>query len=474
MIKLLWRLALLTGIGFAFAWLANRPGKLSINWLNHEVEMSILVATFALVVLAAGTYLLSQALSKLWRSPKSAREYWRFRKHRKAYEALSQGIIAANAGDPHAASRHAVIAANTLTDEPLVNVLAAQAAQLKGDRVAMKRLFEHMTKSPDTEVLGLRGLFSEAKQSGDLAHAIQFAEKAFALNPRLVWASAAMLQIQLARRDWEASSKTISVQGKSGILAKADLDIKRAALLTAEAFSLEEVDRSKALAIAAQAHQLDISLVPAALVAARCHIALGNTRKAVRILRDTWQMAPHPDLADVLAHSRPNDSPEDKFERVRDLVGNTDESLEGAVALARAAISAKRWDVARSTLQPHIAATPQARVCAMMAQIDEAQDEKLRAREWLAKALNAPRDPMWVSDGVASPRWTPVSPVTGEIVPCQWKSPFETIALPEFNLDVGLTAQGSLELVSGGDKQTLNAAPRPPDDPGVQTEDPLG
>jgi len=39
--------------------------------------------------------------------------------------------------------------------------------------------------------------------------------------------------------------------------------------------------------------------------------------------------------------------------------------------------------------------------------------------------MAAPRDPMWVSDGVASPRWTPVSPVSGEIVACEWKPPFE-------------------------------------------------
>ena len=50
---------------------------------------------------------------------------------------------------------------------PLVNVLAAQAAQLKGDRAQVKRIFEEMTKSPDTEALGLRGLFSEARQAGD-------------------------------------------------------------------------------------------------------------------------------------------------------------------------------------------------------------------------------------------------------------------------------------------------------------------
>ena len=57
--------------------------------------------------------------------------------------------------------------------------------------------------------------------------------------------------------------------------------------------------------------------------------------------------------------------------------------------------------------------------------IEAAQGKDGGAREWLGRALTAPRDPIWVSDGVASPRWTAVSPVSGEIVPCEWKAPFD-------------------------------------------------
>ena len=34
-----------------------------------------------------------------------------------------------------------------------------------------------MTKSPDTEALGLRGLFAEARQAGDMAAARRYAER---------------------------------------------------------------------------------------------------------------------------------------------------------------------------------------------------------------------------------------------------------------------------------------------------------
>jgi HemY protein len=118
MIKLLWRLALLIIIGLAFAWLADRPGTVDIQWMDRQIQMSVLFAVIALAAIIALGWLLWHFLSKLWRSPRAAREYWRFRKHRKAYDSLSRGLIAASAGDAQAAYRLASQAQGTIKDEP--------------------------------------------------------------------------------------------------------------------------------------------------------------------------------------------------------------------------------------------------------------------------------------------------------------------------------------------------------------------
>ena len=298
----------------------------------------------------------------------------------------------------------------------------------------MTRIFEAMTAAPDTEALGLRGLFAEARQAGDLAAARRHAERALALNPRLAWASTAVLQLQAASRDWTAAANTLSQQVRSNLLTSAEGNRKQAAMLAAEALAKEDKDRTAALDLATRAHRLDPSLVPATLVAARIHVASNSARKAQRMIRDTWALSPHPELAAVFAQQKPGDSAETCFERVRELVREKDGGLEGAYALARVAVRAQRWDVARDTLKPWLEDRPQARLCALMADIEDAQGDKGRAREWLARALRAPRDPIWVSDGVASPHWTPVSPVSGEIVPCEWKQPFDMPEQPEPDL----------------------------------------
>lgn len=464
MVKLLWRFGLLVAAAIAFAWLADRPGSITILWLGREIHMSVLVGVVMLAAVLTALYFVWRLTSKIWRSPSTAREYWRFRRHLKAYDSLSRGIIAAGAGDAQAAARHASIAGETLKDEPLITLLAAQAAQLKGDRAAVKAAFENMTKSPDTELLGLRGLFAEAKQAGDWVAARNIADRALAKNPRLPWASTAVLQVQTTSKDWVAAAKTIANQAKAGLLPREEAAKKQAALLAAQALAEESANRERALDLSLEAHSHDSHLVPATLVAARCYVANNNPRKAVKLLRATWAHSPHPELAEVMANVKPGEGPEERFERVRDLVGKPGANMEGAFAFARAAIAAKRWDVAKSALETFSEDRPQARICGLMAEIEDAQGDKGRSREWLARALHAPRDPIWVSDGVASSRWTPVSPVTGEIVPCEWKPPFEM--LPGNQWQISTPTETSLPAPKVAEQKTAEPV-RLPDDPGI-------
>ena len=134
MAKLLWRLLLLTLAALGIVWLADRPGSITIQWLGREIHLSVLVGAVAAVLVFLLGHFTLRLLRRLWRSPQALRGQLRERKTKKAYEALSRGIIAAGAGDAQGAARHAALAGETLGKEPLVKLLGAQAAQLRGDR----------------------------------------------------------------------------------------------------------------------------------------------------------------------------------------------------------------------------------------------------------------------------------------------------------------------------------------------------
>ena len=464
MTKLLWRFLLIILAALAIVWLADRPGSVTIQWLGREIHLSVLVGIISAAILFLAGHFILRFLRMIFRSPQTLRGRMRERKMRKAYEALSRGIIAAGAGDAQAAARHASLAGETLAHEPLVKLLGAQAAQLRGDRDEVRRVFETMSQSPNTELLGLRGLFTHARDAADWQSARKHAEAAHRKNNRLPWANVAVLQTLLAQKDYAAAASNVAQQGKLGLMPLEEAVKKQAALLTAAALSLEESDKTKALALAQEAQGLDQTLVPAAMVIARAQIANGNARRATKTLRSCWALQPHRDLARMAARIE-DDGPEKQFERVRDLTGKDPDSLEGRFALAEAAILAGRHEAAQDVLRPLIADGPQAGVCGLMASVEDMNGDKIKSREWLARAMAAPRDPLWVSDSVAVPTWTALSPVTGEIAPSQWKVPFQQPlqAILQFN-----NSSSSVRLGTTAVAPPAAKAPRLPDDPGIE------
>ncbi len=274
------------------------------------------------------------------------------RRQQLGIEALSSGMIALGAGDKAAAMRSAIQARKSLPNEPLTHLLRAQAAQISGDRTTARRIFEAMLAAPDTEQLGLRGLFLEAQRVGETEAARHFAERAVALNPKLNWAVDALFELQCRQEDWAGALETLAVARKNGHVERPAADRRRAVLLAAQAQTAEENEPERALTLALEAHGLAPNLVPPATIAGRLLASRGNTPRAAKILQRTWSRSPHPDLATVYAYARIGDSPRDRLERVKQLAALTPNSIEGPIAVAAAAIEAHQYDDARDALAP--------------------------------------------------------------------------------------------------------------------------
>jgi HemY protein len=410
------------------AWLADRPGALVLTWQGYVVETSVFRAVVILAAAAGLGVLAWSIFRQLWLSPAVVGHFLARRRQERGLDALSSGLIAVGAGDGVLAARHAVQARRALPNEPLTHLLRAQAAQLAGDRATTRRIFEAMLAAPDTEQLGLRGLFLEAERAGDLAVARQLAQRALNLNPKLGWPADALFELQCMASDWEGALETLAIARRHGHVERGIGDRRRAVLLTARAQELEDGAGDTALNLALEANALAPDLVPAAAIAGRALASRGNTAKAARVLEKTWKRAPHPDLAVVYAHARPGDSPRDRMERVKRLARLAPHSIEGPIAVANCTIEARDWAAARQALEPLLETRLTQRVCTLMARIEgEQRNDAGRVREWLARAVNAPRDPAWTADGVVSERWEAISPATGTLDAFQWRVPVQPI-----------------------------------------------
>ena len=410
------------------AWFADRPGTVTVQWLGYQVETSAFVGTIAVGALVIALIAIWAFLRYLFTRPAAITAHVHERRRRHGYDALSRGLLAIGVGDRTQAQRYAGIAGRNLPRDPLTALLRAQAAQLKGDKAAARRAFEAMLDRPETELLGLRGLFLEAKRGDDSEGARTFAEQAVKRDPKLAWGVNALFDLQARAADFDSALDTLAIARDNGHVNPNIALRRRAVLLTAEAREAEASDPDKALNLASEALRLAPSLVPAAEIAGRILASKSESRQASRVIVKTWKLSPHPDLALVYAYAKAGDAPRERVKRVKYLASLTPDDIEGPIAIANAAIDAHEWEEARSVLAPYLEGRPPARVCMLMARIEAGElGDKGREREWLARALRAPRDRAWIADGYVSDRWLPVSPVTGAVDGFEWKAPVDAI-----------------------------------------------
>lgn len=441
MIRILFFLGLVFALGLGFAWLADRPGELVVTVSGLQIQASLMVAAVALVAIVAAVMILWWLVKAIWNSPYTVSRYFRVRRRDRGYQALSTGMIAAGAGDGTLARKMNKEAAKLIRSEtePLIQLLDAQALLLEGDHKAARDKFEAMLDDPEMRLLGLRGLYLEAERLGDRNAARHYAGRAAESAPHLAWAANATIEDRVAAGDWDAALRLVDSQKAAGQLDRDAANRRRAVLLTAKAEALFEKDAANARSAALEANKLQPGFAPAAIVAARSVFRQNDVRKGAKILETAWRALAHPDVGDLYVHARAGDAVGDRLNRARKLKSIRQNNAESALLVARAAIDAGDTKLARAEAESAVRMDPREGAFLLLADIEEAESgDEGRIRQYLARAVRAPRDPAWVADGVVSDKWAPVSPVTGRLDAFEWRAPVERAG--------ALIEQGDLDL----------------------------
>lgn len=424
MIKLLVFLLLLAGVAFGFSTLADTDGHVLLQIGDTEYRIGLVAALVALLAVTVGLMVIWSILRLVFRLPSLIGLANRMRRQAKGQQAVARGLIAVGAGDSRLALRQAQESRRLLGQEPLTLLLAAQAAQLSGDRKGAEDAFRAMAERPDTQALGLRGLFVEAERRQDRVAALGYADEALRRTPDSAWASDSMLGFRAASGDWRNAIAIVDQAISRRLVDREEGRRRRAVLLAAAAREAQESSPDDALSLAMEALRMVPGLVPAAVVAAVRLAAKGDYAKASRILEAAWKSEPHPDLAEAYIGVRQGDSALDRLKRARTLQKLAPQARESRFIVARAALDAREFAAAREALDTLVLEKPTVRACLLMAELEEAESgNQGLVRAWLARASRAPRDPAWVADGVVSDDWAPVAPVSGRIGGWEWREP---------------------------------------------------
>ena len=413
-------------VAAAATWISEPPGRVEVAWGDYLVETSPGVLAAAIAVAAAVVLVIAAVVRFVWIGPRRVALARRRRRERLGYRALTQGLVAAAAGDPKRARRLARRANLMLDEPPLTLLLSAQAAQLEGDDAAARGYFEAMLDQPATAFLGLRGLLVQAERTGDTARALELAERAFALRPETPWVLTALLEMQTRAGRWSDALVTVRQARRHGAVSEEVGRRREAGLLFERARALREQGEVKdALRIADEARAADASFLPAALLSAGLAKEAGRDSAAQRAVTEAWRHCPHPALGRLFLALQAERSATERLKRVEKLVADNSGDPESVLLLARQALDARQWGTARRHLERALAARPTAGVYRLLARLEEAETgDGAAVRRHLQHASEAAPDPGWLCTRCAnaSPAWSIVCDRCGAFDSIEWRT----------------------------------------------------
>ncbi|PIC01945.1 heme biosynthesis protein HemY [Caulobacter sp. X] len=400
MTRVVFALFLVAAVAVSVLALTGEPGRASLEWMGWRIEMTAAAAALLTLFSALLFTVLWRGVIWIVEAPRRAARARAEAKRKQAIEALTRGFLAVAAGDGSEARRLAQKSAELAEDAPgLVRVLAAQAAEAAGDRGAAASAYNAMLGFPEMRLAGLRGLMQAALADGDKQAALRYAETAYGLARTARWAWRALLEARLEAGDWAAALQLVQGALDRKIVSPAVAERSRAALLAASAASLEDSPdpkiRAQALDFANQSVKLKPDFAPGVIMATRLLADDGKTAKAGQLIETAWKAQPHPALWLAYRDLKTNETPKARAQRLAALAALRPEVRESLILRVEAALIGGDPIAARAAARLLDDEAPTARFAGLMARVAAANGQPDEARAWIARGIDAPREPDW-------------------------------------------------------------------------------
>ncbi len=449
--RILWfviKLGILVGVA---VYLANRPGNLSLVWFGYRTDLHPIALSLLGVLLCLGVlYIVGRIIARVVAVPGDIGAMRGAAREAKGYQALTRGLAAAAAGDAREAKRLSLSARKLLSqrgkEPPITRLLAAQAAQLEGDDRAAHAHFKALAETPETAILGLRGLALSALKEGNETEARRLAERALAANPHAQWAAETALRLQAKAGRFDSADESLKALVRAGALDSRAGQRRRAALLTEKARQAlipdgTDVSADIAMGAAREAVKLAGDFAPARFVLVRLMIRLGKRKEAMRLIEQIWDSHPHEILGELYLTLGENEKPLERTQRLERLQRQNPDHIESHRILAEADLAGELWGEARrhidrlAAVETERLGSPSRSTCRALAQIEERErHDAAAARHWLEAASAARPDASWLcrqcghrgEAGPESGHWQLVCPQCQAVDSLEWRHPEAT------------------------------------------------
>ncbi|TVQ32328.1 MAG: hypothetical protein EA356_13440 [Geminicoccaceae bacterium] len=430
MLRLLGFLIVTGLLMFGATWLFDHDHgtPVTIQWYDGTVlQPPLAIAVLLLLALIGLGIVFFELLRVILGYPTRWFQRRRVNRRLEGFKSVSKGLIAAAAGDATEAKELRREAERYLGDrDPATLLLAAQTAEMEGNHEVAQIKYRQMVKRPETRLLGLRGLMSDAMAAGDEDAALAFARQAFAQKPYTEWVVKTLFDLLTQKGLWSEALRRVDDLKLNKVVEPEEAQRLRGLLKMLMAKELEAAgDEKEALKAAQDATRRQRSFAPAAVYASELATKLDKPKVAREVLEEAWARLPHPALAQAYAGLAPNESGDSRlarFERLATRNPTHRTTLKTLIELALA-------DGQNTRALRYAAQVPDSRPTAgvLQAAIEayRAEDPKSpKIGELEALAAQAPADEAWVCEasGQIVEEWQPYGP-TGVFDSLRWQSP---------------------------------------------------
>ena len=239
--------------------------------------------------------------------------------------------------------------------------------------------FEQLLHREDTELAGIRGLLTVARQSGDWDTVERLLLRAADRLPGEPWIWQELWEIQVLQRDWNDALATLDRLKKQGQVTREQYAAYRAGILlklgrVAEAYKLQSDHPAIALAYAA-----------------------AYPSKAMSVLTNLWRTSPSREAFLLFRKAVSNEKPAKQEKLLTRLIQTNPEHRGSLLAKVQLAMDKGSWPEAKEQLEAYLNVYPlTATVARLMAEVErQGWHHEEEAKRWDLKAAQTDDDTGW-------------------------------------------------------------------------------
>lgn len=387
MIRLALFTLLLLCFGIFAAWFYEADGNIAVEWLGYKIETRVSVAVIALIALFSAMAFLWRLVAFIKDSPINLMRRFRKTREEKGYKALTLGFSALASGNGAEAGKLAAKARKSLAGEPLALLLSAQALTAQGKLEESAATYREMTKFPEMEFVGFRGLVTHAIRKGDLHKALSLAEDLARHHPKSKWLLEALVDLSMRSREWTKAGTYLSQAVHNRLTDKKDAERKFAVIAYEKALVAKSSgDAEEALAETRTSLKHDRDFAPAVTLLARMLVKSGYFNQAERFILDSWEKFSSRELGEYFIEAGEGLGTDKKLKRAVRLASRHQDNAEAHIARARVCLEAGKLPEAKQALKDALSIT---QIPAFAALLDALEDGG-RPENWEESFASAP------------------------------------------------------------------------------------